>query len=116
MLDATGHVNRAMTYQWHQMPRLRARVDAVQAGCVKALLGAGCRVQSLAALGKGVPDALVSNPWGELFLLEFKSEDGKLGEHQETWHQHWSRCTRAGTLHIVRTPEEALIAVGVKRP
>ena len=73
---------------------MRARkVDANHAEIVKALRWAGAHVQSLAAVGDGVPDLLVL--WkGKLRLFEVK--DGakvpsarKLTGPQEAWHRDW---------------------------
>ena len=73
--------------------RRASKVDANQAEIVKALRLAGAHVQSLAALGDGVPDILML--WKDkLTLLEIK--DGKkspsrrrLTEPQEAWHRDW---------------------------
>ncbi len=92
--------------------RTRARVDGNHAEIVRALRGAGCLVQSLASAGKGVPDLLVMRPGGWLFLLEVKSEDGKLTEDQQKWlMKGWSRSMY---VRVVRSPEEALRAVVIK--
>lgn len=45
--------------------RRAARVDANHAEIVAALRDRGCLVQSLAALGHGVPDLLVKAPRGK---------------------------------------------------
>jgi hypothetical protein len=91
--------------------RRAAKVDANQDQVVSALRAAGAAVQSLAAIGKGVPDLLVSFR-GRLFLLEVK--DGakvksaqKLTEAQAKWHQTW-----AAQVEVVNSPEAALRAIG----
>lgn len=85
-----------------------AKIDANQNEIVNALRDIGCSVQSLAAVGKGVPDLLVSNHRGELFLMEIK--DGakppsarKLTPDQVKWHDNWN-----SEIHIVLTVEQAI--------
>lgn len=91
--------------------RRAAKVDANQDQVVSALRAAGAQVQSLAAIGKGAPDLLVSFR-GNLHLLEVK--DGslspsrqKLTEDQRTWHQAWG-----AVVEVVNSPEQALRAIG----
>lgn len=91
--------------------RRAAKIDANQPDVVAALRKAGAKVQSLAAVGAGVPDLLVSFRQ-ELFLLEVK--DGtkvpsaqKLTEDQVRWHTAWG-----APVHIVNSPEAALRAIG----
>lgn len=91
--------------------RRAAKVDANQDQIVSALRAAGAIVQSLAAIGKGVPDLLVLFR-GNLSLLECK--DGskppsarKLTDDQQKWHQAWG-CI----VHVVMSPEQALRAIG----
>jgi len=82
------------------------RVDANQGEIVKALRKCGCRVQSLAMVGKGCPDLLVA--WvGKLFLLEVKSNTGKLTPDQEAWHDEW-----CGMVDVVCSVADALKAIG----
>lgn len=54
--------------------RRRAKLDANHGQIVRALELAGCSVQSLAALGGGVPDLLVLCR-GKLSLVEVKDGD-----------------------------------------
>jgi hypothetical protein len=88
--------------------RRAAKVDATQAAIVEALRAAGAIVVSLAALGGGCPDLLV---WRDdrAWLLEVKSRNGRLTPAQERWLAAW----RGPSVHVVRTPAEALAAVGV---
>jgi hypothetical protein len=79
---------------------------------VDALRKAGASVQSLAALGKGVPDLLVAIR-GVNLLMEIK--DGskpksaqKLTEDQLKWHGAWQ-----GPVCVVDGPEAALRMIGV---
>lgn len=85
--------------------RRAAKVDATQAAIVKALRRAGCQVQTLAAIGKGVPDLLVGRAM-RLWLLECKTGNGDLTPAQRAWHALWP-------VHVVRSPEDALRAVGL---
>ena len=70
-----------------------AKIDANQTEIVRALRDLGASVQSLAAVGKGVPDLLVG--WrGQNYLIECK--DGakkpsvqKLTPDQVEWHGRW---------------------------
>jgi Holliday junction resolvase len=96
--------------------RRAAKVDATQAAIVKALRAAGCKVLSLAACGKGVPDILALECRSEhpmhwqLHLLEVKNPAGRgtsLTPDQVKFHAEWP-------VTVVTTPEEALTAVGLK--
>ncbi len=93
--------------------RRAAKVDATQAAIVKALRDAGCKVLSLAACGKGVPDLLVRRPEihvpDYLCFLEVKNPKGRgtaLTPDQVKFHAEWP-------VTVVTTPEEALRAVGL---
>lgn len=91
--------------------RRAAKIDGTQTEIVAALRQAGCKVLSLAACGKGVPDLLVYEPavQGLLFLLEVKNPKGrgtKLTPMQVNFHSEWEAT-------VVTTPEEALRAVGL---
>lgn len=82
------------------------KVDANQKPIVDALRAAGASVQSLASLGKGVPDLLVSK--GQTWLIEVKGPKGKPTPDQEKWIAAWN-----GPVHIVRTVDDALQLIGV---
>lgn len=82
-----------------------AKIDATQKPIVAALRKAGCQVQTLAAVGKGVPDLLVGRA-SKLWLLECKTGKGSLTPAQRVWHALWP-------VTVVRTPLEALHAVGL---
>jgi hypothetical protein len=93
--------------------RRAAKVDGNQQAIVRALRAAGCAVQSLAAVGDGCPDLLVSLR-GHLYLLECKdpvqaASKQRLRESQKAWMQRWR-----SRVHVVRTPEEALTVVGAR--
>lgn len=89
--------------------RRAARTDSNQGEIVAALRAAGCTVQSLAAVGGGVPDLLVADRDGVLILLECK--DGskppsarRLTQEQEAWHEEW----RGSPIYVVTDAEEAI--------
>ena len=89
------------------------RVDDNQKQVVKALRQIpGCTVESLAAVGKGVPDLLVGY-MGRNYLCEVK--DGtkppskrRLTPDQIKWHNMWG-----GTVHVVTCFEDALEVIGL---
>lgn len=88
--------------------RRAAKIDANQEQVVQVLRAAGATVQSLAAVGKGVPDLLVGFQ-GQTVLLEVKDgkkspSQRKLTEDQLAWHGAW----RGGALAVVDGPEAAL--------
>ena len=88
--------------------RRAAKIDANQRLIVEALRKAGATVQSLAAVGHGVPDLLVGYR-SKTALVEVK--DGskcpsarQLTADQQQWHQTW----QGGTLAVVPDVEAAL--------
>lgn len=86
------------------------RVDANQTEIVAALRGVGASVLSLASVGKGCPDLLVRyapRAWfGDgLYLLEVKTEKGRLTPDQVEFHRCWP-------VTVVYNVNEALRAVG----
>ena len=92
--------------------RRAAKIDSNQTEVINALKAAGASVQSLAALGKGVPDLLVSIN-GVNLLMEVKDGDKsksrqKLTEDQVKWHGAWQ-----GPVCVVDSPEAALRMIGV---
>lgn len=95
--------------------RRAAKIDANHTQVVMALQAAGATVQSLAAVGQGVPDLLVGFQ-GKTLLMEVK--DGqkppsarRLTEQQITWHGAW----RGGPVAIVDGVDAALRALGVMK-
>ena len=90
-----------------------ARVDANHTAVVSALRAAGCLVESLAGVGKGVPDLLVGyadkNHDLQFWMVEVK--DGAkaksaqaLTPAQIKWHHDWD----GHVVSIVDSPECAL--------
>lgn len=93
--------------------RRAGKIDASQPGIVEALQAAGCSIQSLAGLGKGVPDVLATRA-GQVFLFECKTP--KASKHKETEAKQKTWAERMGiTVHVVSTPEQA-VAVLLHRP
>ena len=92
--------------------RRAAKIDANQEAVVIALRSAGAQVQSLAAVGKGVPDLLCKYQ-GSLYLIEVKDgrkppSQRKLTDDQVKWHNEW-KCAFLG---VVESPDEALKFIG----
>lgn len=88
------------------------RVDANQSTIVRALRDIGASVQSLADLGKGVPDLLVGYR-GNNWLMEVKDwkqppSKRRLTPDEKKWHQSWN-----GQVHVVETFDEALKIIQV---
>lgn len=91
--------------------RKAARTDGNQAAIVDALRKAGASVQSLAALGKGVPDLLICYR-NTLFLVELKNpkqkpSKRKLTSDQISWHSTWK-----GTIYVAETAEQVFAVIG----
>lgn len=90
-----------------------AKIDANQDQIVTVLRAAGATVQSLAGVGKGVPDLLVGYK-GQTLLMEikdgFKAPSARLlTEDQLRWHGSW----KGGALAVVDSPDAALRMIGV---
>jgi hypothetical protein len=83
------------------------RVDANQREIVGALRQCGCSVHSLASVGNGCPDVIVGIR-GENYLLEIKTDTGKLTPQQRGWLLNWR-----GQKAVVHDVESALAAVGI---
>jgi hypothetical protein len=84
--------------------RYARKTDTNQAPIVEALEKIGCRVQSLAALGRGAPDLLVCLGF-RLKLMEIKNPEarGKLNKNQKAWHELWRQH-----VCVVESPEDAI--------
>lgn len=87
--------------------RRAAKVDANQTQIVEALRAAGATVQSLASVGDGVPDLLVSRAQ-RVWCIEVKGPKGTLTPDQIEWIGQWQ-----APVHIVRTADDALRVIGV---
>lgn len=100
------------------MIRRTGRVDGNQSDLVRALTSAHWSVQTLAAVGGGVPDLLCGGnmpcvwcrrPNRSNLLIEAKTGNGTLTPDQERWHRDWR-----GQVAIARTMEEALKIAGIE--
>ena len=92
-----------------------AKIDANHEQVVSALRAAGASVQSLAGVGKGVPDLLVGFQ-GKTLLMEVKDgrktpSERRLTEDQVKWHGAW----RGGPLAVVDGVDAALRMLGVMK-
>ena len=92
-----------------------ARIDANHEQVVSALRAAGASVQSLAGVGKGVPDLLVGFQ-GKTLLMEVKDgrktpSERQLTDDQIRWHGAWN----GGPLAIVDGVDAALRMLGVMK-
>jgi len=83
------------------------RVDESKKEIVKAIKKAGASVLSLDPIGGGCPDILVGYRNKDT-LMELKTGNGEVRASQRTWHHRW----RGRPVVVVRTPEEALMAIG----
>lgn len=95
--------------------RRAAKTDANQTAIVKALRQMGCTVQSLAAVGDGVPDLLVG-VCGTTLLIEVKDGSKRpsarqLTPDQQAWHAQWT----GGPVAIVIDLDGAIRAVNAVR-
>ena len=87
--------------------RLAARTDANQKEIVEALRAVGASVLVLSRVGQGCADLAVGIR-GHTYFLEVKTDSGKLTPAEQEFMQMWR-----GHYAIVRTPDEALRAIGV---
>ena len=95
--------------------RRAARTDENQEQIVKALRAVGASVQSLAAVGHGVPDLLVGYQ-GKNILIEIKDGNKtpskrKLTDDQVKWHESWN----GGAVVVVDSVDAAWVALGIMR-
>lgn len=80
-----------------------ARTDKNQKEIVAHLRNLGAIVTITSDMGMGFPDTVVGNPeTRQVFLMEIKTEHGKLTKSQKSFHALWQ-----GLIYIVRTKEEA---------
>lgn len=84
------------------------RIDANHAEIVGALRGVGAHVQSLADLGRGVPDLLVGFR-GRWVVIEVKGPRGKLTAAEQSW---VDECGTRAPVHVVRSVDQALRVIG----
>ena len=84
--------------------RRAAKTDASQSAIVERLREIGAWVRPTHQIGQGFPDLLVYAR-GRLFLIEVKEPGEKLNKLQAAFLEHCP-CE----VHVVRTPEEAVLA------
>ncbi len=98
--------------------RFRVRRDVNHKAVVDTLRAAGCLVADAAALGGGFPDLVCAHARVGVRLLEVKrptergrvfASDTKLRPSQVAFHRQW-----ADYAIVVRTPAEALRAMGIE--
>lgn len=92
----------------------RPKTDRNQPEIVKALRDVGATVEILAAVGKGCPDLLVGYR-GINYAIEVKDgerapSEQRLTPDQDDWHARWR-----GHVEVVRSVDEALFAIGIRR-
>jgi len=90
--------------------RKYARLDDNHQAIVFALRAACCVVQSLAAIGKGCPDLLVSRN-GRMWLMEVKDGNKcpsarRLTTDEAGWISRWK-----APVHVVNSVKEALAVI-----
>lgn len=95
------------------MPKY-GRVDANHSAVGRALQQAGCSVQSLAAVGSGVPDYLCAIG-GLNFLVEVKDgtavpSERRLTTHQVAWHKDWN-----APVFVIKNAAQGIDLVNVLR-
>lgn len=89
--------------------RIAARVDKNHGEVVKSFRDLGCSVLSLAQLGKGVPDLVVSKN-GRTCMVEVKSGRNDLNDDQRAFKEGWQ-----GMYALVRDEAGVRTVVGVLR-
>lgn len=81
----------------------RGKTDSNHADIVKALRGAGWRVQSLTEVGNGCPDLFIWKPFSDLVrLVEIKTPTGRLTKDQS------DLVMEGCPVRVIRTVEDAL--------
>ena len=86
-------------------PHNIAKVDDSQQGCVAVARGIGAFVFLTHQVGRGFPDAVIGYR-GKLYLVEFKTDKGKLEEDQVQFAQ---KMDAVGiTVRVIRNPNEML--------
>ena len=89
------------------------RVDSNHADIVAGLRSVGARVLDLSAVGKGCPDLAVAFR-GRCTMLEVKRSDGPPSKAQQNDAQREFQASWAAPYVVVRTIEDALVAIGAE--
>ncbi len=88
------------------MSRYARKVDNNQSDIIAVLEKAGCEVTDMSVAGNGFTDLFVTRA-GIHYPIEIKGRYGKLTPAQVRFH------AKHQPVHTVRTPEQALEAVGL---
>ena len=84
------------------------RADENQFEIIQKLRSIGVSVQMIHTVGFGCPDAILG--WlGKNYLIEIKTDDGKLDPYQKKWHDLWK-----GQVAVIHSWEEAFNVLGIK--
>jgi len=94
--------------------RRAAKIDANQPEIVKALREAGAAVTSLAAVGQGVCDLLVTFR-GQTYLVEVKDGAKPPSQRQLTPDQIKWHGEQRTKVHVVHNVDQALAVIGAVR-
>lgn len=89
------------------LPKYTAKRDRLEPAVIKALEYFGASVTKVSMAG--VPDLLVGFR-EKTYLIEVKSDAGKLTPAQVEWHANWKGAAPI----IVRSVEEAMQAIGLE--
>ena len=85
---------------------MKYKTDGNQTEIIEALRAAGYYVFDCSRMGRGFPDLLV-NSYARVVLMEVKTDGGRLTPAEAKFHAEYK-----GELYIVRSVEDALIAMG----
>ncbi len=96
------------------MSKYARKVDVSQGPIVDTLRAAGCRVLDLSWVGRGVPDLHVVSPRGLLFWLEVKNPRPVNSKAKDDRSPAELAMATVIPIQVVRTPVEALRAVGLE--
>ena len=88
-----------------RIPIHYARRDQNEESIVRMLLEVGASVLEINS--PGAPDILVGYK-GRNWLMEVKTQKGKVRKNQQDWHEHW----RGAPVYVVRSAEDALRVLG----
>ena len=85
---------------------MKYKTDGNQTDIMQALRAAGFYVFDCSRMGRGFPDLLI-NSYARVVLMEVKTQEGRLTPAEAKFHAEYK-----GELYIVRSVEDALIAMG----
>lgn len=90
------------------------RVDGNHGEIINGLRSVGAFVQSIAAVGKGCPDALVSYR-GVWYVAEIKDGTKFPSQRALTEAEQWWHARACATVHIWTSLDDALKTIGASR-